>query len=279
MNSNTPQILSEPGKYLLFLTLYRFIPEDSFFKNEKFFDFESKSNDDYPITPKVQIPSSSIIPNGSTIIKPKISPPINVIHNFINRKRSLSYDKEKELKLLKNRLSARKCRQKKKIYIKQLEEQLKTYKDQIEYYKIEVNKNKSIENYISILEKNQKEIEQYSSTNKGEITKLEYKTTQKKILCILFIQQVKAMMPLDCKLFQNKFIKVDQFLEDDNIENIIGKVNNNIRMLNELYEFKKRNHTHQVNHKGKENIAYKLYLYYENMKKYSELFISHYSTI
>ncbi len=139
MNSNTPQILSEPGKYLLFLTLDRFIPEDSFFKNEKL---------------------SSIIPNGSTIIKPKISPPINVIHNFINRKRSLSYDKEKELKLLKNRLSARKCRQKKKIYIKQLEEQLKTYKDQIEYYKIEVNKNKSIENYISILEKNQKEIEQ-----------------------------------------------------------------------------------------------------------------------
>ena len=63
---------------------------------------------------------------------------------------------------MKNRLSARKCRQKKKIYIKQLEEQLKTYKDQIEYYKIEVNKNKSIENYISILEKNQKEIEQYS---------------------------------------------------------------------------------------------------------------------
>ena len=179
---------------------------------------------------------------------------------------------------MKNRLSARKCRQKKKIYIKQLEEQLKTYKDQIEYYKIEVNKNKSIENYISILEKNQKEIVQYSSTNKGEIAKLD-KTTQKKILCILFIQQVKAMMPLDCKLFQNKFIKVDQFLEDDNIENIIGKVNNNIRMLNELYEFKKRNHSHQVNHKGKENIAYKLYLYYENMKKYSELFISHYSTI
>ena len=87
------------------------------------------------------------------------------------------------------------------------------------------------------------------------------------------------MMPLDCKLFQNKFIKVDQFLEDDNIENIIGKVNNNIRMLNELYEFKKRNHSHQVNNKGKENIAYKLNLYYENMKKYSELFISHYSTI
>ena len=87
------------------------------------------------------------------------------------------------------------------------------------------------------------------------------------------------MMPLDCKLFQNKFIKVDQFLEDDNIENIIGKVNNNIRMLNELYEFKKQNNLHQVNHKGKESIAYKLYLYYENMKKYSELFISHYSTI
>ena len=61
----------------------------------------------------------------------KISPPINVIHNFINRKSSLSYDKEKELKLLKNRLSARKCRQKKKIYIKQLEEQLKTYKDKL----------------------------------------------------------------------------------------------------------------------------------------------------
>ena len=49
------------------------------------------------------------------------------------------------------------------------------------------------------------------------------------------------MMPLDCKLFQNKFIKAEQFQDKDNIENIIGKINNNIRMLNELYEFKKKN--------------------------------------
>lgn len=80
------------------------------------------------------------------------------------------------------------------------------------------------------------------------------------------------MMPLDCKLFQNKFIKAEQFQDEDNIENIIGKINNNIRMLNELYEFKKKNNFSSMHHKGKESIAYKLYLYYENMKKYCDFF-------
>ena len=78
---------------LNYLRICRFIPEDSFFKNEKFFDFESKSNEELQTTPKVQIPSSSILSknvvlNGSApILNQKIHPSMNTINNLISRKR------------------------------------------------------------------------------------------------------------------------------------------------------------------------------------------------
>ena len=77
----------------------------------------------------------------------------------------LDEQKEKELKLLKNRLSARKCRQKKKNYIRQLEEQVKTYKAELDNIKKESNKEKTIESYLSILEEKEKEIEETSNKN------------------------------------------------------------------------------------------------------------------
>ena len=187
--------------------------------------------------------------------------------------------KEKELKLLKNRLSARKCRQKKKNYIKQLEEQVKSYKDQIEHFKSEINKEKSIENYMNILDEKEKEIEQSSNKKKADISKNEFVTTQKILLNYLFLYQIKVMMPIECKLFQNKFIKLAQFEDGDSVEAIILKINNNIKMLNELYDFKRRNTHSAISTKGKEGTAYKLYLFYENMKKYTEIFISNYSII
>ena len=190
----------------------------------------------------------------------------------------LDEQKEKELKLLKNRLSARKCRQKKKNYIRQLEEQVKTYKAELDNIKKESNKEKTIESYLSILEEKEKEIEETSNKKKNDSTKIEFVANQKILLNYLFLYQIKVMMPLECRLFQNKFIKLAQFEDGDNVETIIIKINNNIKMLNELYEFKKRD-VHASFSKGKESTAYKLYMFYENMKKYTELFMSNYSII
>lgn len=190
--------------------------------------------------------------------------------------------KEKELKLLKNRLSARKCRQKKKNYIIQLEKQVELYKEQIDNYQNEYNKDKSIEHYLTILDEKEKEIENTSNKKKVENITSEYITNQKILLNNLFINQIKVMMPIDCKIFQNKFIKLAQFEKDESIDNILNKIDNNIKMLNELYDFKKRvNLSINGNNslKGKEQTAYKLFLFYENIKTYVEIFLSNLNLI
>lgn len=186
-------------------------------------------------------------------------------------------EQDKELKLLKNRLSARKCRQKKKNYIKQLEEQVKSYQEQLRQYKNESNNEKSIENYLKLLSEKEKEIEYSSNKKKDNGSKAEFIENQRRLLSMLFLFQIKLMMPLECKIFQNKFIKLAQFESDDSIENILIKINSNIKLLNELYEFRKK--TNSNFSKGKEGTAYKLYLFYENMKKYTEIFLSNYKII
>lgn len=132
---------------------------------------------------------------------------------------------------------------------------------------------------MNILDEKEKEIEQSSNKKKADTSKSEFVSTQKILLNYLFLYQIKVMMPIECKLFQNKFIKLAQFEDGDSVEAIILKINNNIKMLNELYDFKRRNSHSVVSTKGKESTAYKLYLFYENMKKYTEIFISNYSII
>ena len=44
-------------------------------------------------------------------------------------------------------------------------------------------------------------------------------------------------MPIKCKLFQNKFSKLQKFEKDDSIETVINKINENIEMLKKLYDF------------------------------------------
>ena len=101
--------------------------------------------------------------------------------------------------------------------------------------------------------------------------KNEYIENQKILLNNLFIKQVKVMMPIECKIFQNKFIKVLLFKDDDSPDIILKKTIDNLKKLNELYDFKNKNSS---NISCKEEIAFKLYLFYEMLQKYCELFIS-----
>ncbi len=191
--------------------------------------------------------------------------------NNQNSNQLIFVDKEREEKLLKNRLSARKCRQKKKKYITNLEEQVKIYKEEIEKFKKENEKKNHIENYFNILEKNEKEIENCTNKKKIDSMKNEYIENQKILLNNLFIKQIKVMMPIECKIFQNKFIKVLLFKDDDSPDIILKKTIDNLKKLNELYDFKNKN---SLNISGKEEVAFKLYLFYEMLQKYCELFIS-----
>ena len=44
-------------------------------------------------------------------------------------------------------------------------------------------------------------------------------------------------MPIKCKLFQYKYLKLQKLENDDSIEKVIIKINENIEMLKELYDF------------------------------------------
>ena len=92
----------------------------------------------------------------------------------------------------------------------------------------------------------------------------------------LFIKQVKNMIRIECTIFQNKFIKVLLFEDKVSPEIILHKTINNMKKLNELYDFKNKNNS---NIKGKEEISYKLYSFYEILQKYCELFIMNLKSI
>ena len=263
--------------------------EDFFFKPEQnyldeYFGNENKSNtsfslykynnsNDYMNYNTMKTSRKSSYENIQIKNEYKLNNPIKIqkINENNNQLIISNFEKEREEKLLKNRLSARKCRQKKKKYIISLEEQVKIYKEEIEKFKKEYEKKNHIENYFNILEKNEKEIEKCSNKKKVDVIKNEYIENQKILLNNLFIKQVKVMMPIECKIFQNKFIKVLLFEENDSPEIILNKIIDNLKQLNELYDFKNKNKT---NIKGKEEIAYKLYTFYEILQKYCELYIT-----
>ena len=73
-------------------------------------------------------------------------------------------------------------------------------------------------------------------------------------------------MPIKCKLFQNKFSKLQKFENDDSIEKFINKINENIEMLKELYDFEIP--FKQLTNKKSESMALQLYNYYYNLKNY-----------
>ena len=262
--------------------------EDFFFKPEQnyldeYFGNENKSNnslllykynnsnENFTSTMKTSRKSSN--ENNQIKNEYKFNNPIKIqkINENNNQLIISNFEKEREEKLLKNRLSARKCRQKKKKYIISLEEQVKIYKEEIEKFKKEYEKKNHIEHYFNVLEKNEKEIENCSNKKKVDVIKNEYIENQKILLNNLFIKQVKVMMPIECKIFQNKFIKVLLFKDDDSPDIILKKTIDNLKKLNELYDFKNKN---SLNISGKEEVAFKLYLFYEMLQKYCELFIS-----
>ncbi len=92
----------------------------------------------------------------------------------------------------------------------------------------------------------------------------------------LFIKQVKNMILIECTIFQNKFIKVLLFEHKVSPQIILHKTIDNMKKLNEFYDFKNKNNS---NIKGKEEISDKLYSFYEILQKYFELFIMNLKSI
>ena len=161
---------------------------------------------------------------------------------------------QKQKKLLMNRLSAKKSRLKKKVYIKYLEDELEKMKNEIEkkrnfekFYLPGVSKQENgktletlsndIQRYDILIKKEHLFYEKAKNDNESID---DYVNLQKKLLHDILIKIIDVSMPIICKIFQHKFLKLQKFENEDSINIIINKINCNIDMLKELYDFVKQ---------------------------------------
>ena len=211
-----------------------------------------------------------IIPNNQFLSK-KIE--------FNSLQTSEQVDNEiKQKKLLINRESAKKSRLKRKIYIENLEKQYLILKT--EYIKI-IEKQKLNQGYInnSIL-KNEHFIDDNKINPNLKIGKenvlYDFKklqedniqinndclNKQKKIMENILINQIDMMTPINIKLLQHKFLKLNKIDNNDNFQTIKNKINSNIEMIKELYDINEIDI--DINKKSK---GYKLFDFYSNVAK------------
>ena len=130
-------------------------------------------------------------------------------------------------------MSAKKCREKKKDYLNNLEDQVEKYKKIINQYENIFQKNQSFENVFNKIN----EKENYLFLNdipdsKFEETKKEYKNDQIWLQNKLLNKLIRIMIPLEYKIFYQKFLKLDIIEENDDITIMKNKINNNISMYN-----------------------------------------------
>ena len=150
-------------------------------------------------------------------------------------------------RLLMNRISARKSRLKKKQYIKNMEEEIARLKNQMvlnqninvnsnNFFNLnlkEENSSKKNESFlikINLLEKQEKEVKNVGQ-KKSQNTMNQYESFQKTILREMLVKQIHFFIPLRYQIYGEKFIKLIEIYEDDSINVIIKKVEENLEKI------------------------------------------------
>ena len=180
-----------------------------------------------------------------------------------------------EQKLLKNKISARKSRQKKKDYIRCLEEELVKLKNEISFNKnIKSNLNDEKDeinnkffNKIIVFEKQKEDIYKEGQKKLPNLMK-EAEASQKTILKELLIRQINYSIPLKFQIFGQKYIKLIPLSDDDSITTIISKINENLNKIKKYME--------NIS-KSRIKLVIKLYEMYKNIKCYIDYFNQLYS--
>lgn len=250
--------------------------EENSKKNSIFDNFDNK-NLDYFLNDFLQITDNQMaISDSSSLNKfnPTNSQSEISAKNTKAKKDCISKNKKRkksiEQKLLKNKISARKSRQKKKDYIRCLEEELVKLKNEISFNKnIKSNLNKENEetnnkffNKIIVFEKQKENI--YKEGQKKQTSLMrELEASQKIILKELLIKQINYSIPLKFQIFGKKYIKLIPLSDDDSITTIISKINENLSKIKKYME--------NIS-KSRIKLVIKLYEMYKNIKCYIECF-------
>lgn len=250
--------------------------EENSKKNSIFDNFDNK-NLDYILNDFLQITDNQMAISDSLSLNkfnPTNSQSENSAKNTKAKKDCISKDKKRkksiEQKLLKNKISARKSRQKKKDYIRCLEEELVKLKNEISLHKnIKSNLNDENDeannkffNKIIVFEKQKENIYKEGQKKQSSLMR-ELEASQKIILKELLIKQINYSIPLKFQIFAKKYIKLIPLSDDDSITTIISKINENLSKIKKYME--------NIS-KSRIKLVIKLYEMYKNIKCYIECF-------
>jgi len=176
---------------------------------------------------------------------------------------------KKMMKLLKNRISARKCRQKKKQYYDSLEGKVEKLEKELEKYKA-INKQKNLIDYLlENLEVKEKEIAK-TDKNKTAPGKEEYRNIQKNALIELYRKILKAIMPIEYNVFASKFIKFNDITTCDNANKIVQKISENQDILDGIYDLK--NDFLTKFNSDNLTLPQKFFIFFEKLKHFTQQF-------
>lgn len=247
--------------------------EENFFFNDSVFPKMNQNN-------TFQNTNSFLMNNNDTLYH---SPSSNSLKDISSKNRITTIpemddkkikNKEIDQKHIMNKISARKSRQKKKEYIKNLEEEILKLKNEISLSKntntssiidsINENdeKNKHFFNNIILFEKHGKEIKKEGQKKKANLIS-EYELLQKDILKEMLIRQVKYFIPLKYQIFWEKYIKLIDISEDDSISAVITKIDENLNRINYYMDNAKN---------VRIKFVIKFYQQYKRLKNYVENF-------
>ena len=224
-----------------------------------------------------------------------------IIFNSFQTNTFKEIQNQKQKQKMKNKLSARKSRLKKKLYVEKLEKEYILVKKELEEIKQKISLNTNNNNFISVNEKennlnNNKNICEScinidglkieenlilseKNNEKNNINSINSFTAKQRIILEqLLIKQIQVMMPIKIKMFQNKYLKLSVINKDDNINIIKNKIEENLQALEELYDvdniknednggikIKKYQYNGGVKNKS---MAQQIYNFYNNLKNY-----------
>jgi len=180
-------------------------------------------------------------------------------------------EKKKEIMLYKNRISAQKSRQKKKMYVTTLEEKLNSMEEELKLYKMTINKNNSsIENKIESLRRKESDYTNLLSnctfTQPENISEerrkinFEYSKTQNSLINELFKKIIRNLVPLDIKYFENKCAKLKDIYNFDCVDGLVDTLCENQFILNEIYHL-------QYSSEVTTSFPLHVYMFYDQLKK------------
>ena len=208
---------------------------------------------------------------------------------------------QKQNQKIKNKISARKSRLKKKLYVEQLEKEYFLVNKELNEIKQKLNMNINTNNIIPLKEYEEGEvtISKSSKIFNGDIINVDelkeeekiiineknnekkninrynsFTTKQRLILEQLLVEQIEIMMPIRIRMFQNKYLKLLNIDKNDNIGIIKNKIKENLKAIEEVYGINNfiiennggdKLQLHPIKNKS---MAYQIYNYYYNLGNY-----------